>query len=47
MIKREILHAQGSLMLARVELPQGFVGDLDQHPEEQISYIEKGKVQFE
>lgn len=47
MMKREILSSDGSLMLVKVELQQGFLGDIDQHPEEQISYIEKGKVEFE
>jgi quercetin dioxygenase-like cupin family protein len=47
MIKREIVSAEGSLMLVRVKLPEGFEGDIDQHPEEQISYIEKGIVEFE
>jgi quercetin dioxygenase-like cupin family protein len=47
MIKREILSANGSLMLVRVELPTEYIGDIDQHPQEQLSYIEKGKVEFE
>lgn len=47
MLKREILSSDGSLMIVKVELEQGFLGDIDQHPEEQISYIEKGKVEFE
>lgn len=47
MVKREILTAEGSLMLVKVELATGFVGDIDQHPQEQISYIEKGEVEFE
>lgn len=46
MVKREILNAEGSLMIVRVDLQAGFIGDLDQHPEEQASYIEKGKVEF-
>lgn len=47
MVYRQILNADGSLMLVRVELVEGFNGDVDQHPEEQLSYIEKGKVEFE
>jgi quercetin dioxygenase-like cupin family protein len=47
MVKREILNAEGSLMMVRVELQKGFHGEMDQHPEEQLSYIEKGKVEFE
>jgi quercetin dioxygenase-like cupin family protein len=47
MVKREILTAEGSLMMVRVELAEGFAGEIDQHPEEQLSYIEKGKVEFE
>jgi quercetin dioxygenase-like cupin family protein len=47
MVKREILSSDGSLMLVKVQLAKGFIGDVDQHPEEQISYIEKGKVEFE
>lgn len=47
MVKREILNAEGSLMLVKVDLAEGFYGDIDQHPQEQISYIEKGEVEFE
>ena len=47
MTKREILSATGSLMLVKVHLSEGFRGDMDQHPEEQISYIEQGSVEFE
>lgn len=47
MVKRNILNADGSLMLVRVELQEGFHGDMDQHPQEQLSYIEQGKVEFE
>nr|WP_263324663.1 cupin domain-containing protein [Neobacillus sp. Marseille-Q6967] len=47
MVKREILSSEGSLMLVKVHLAEGFVGDIDQHVHEQISYIEKGKVEFE
>lgn len=47
MVKREVLNSDGSLMAVKVELAEGFTGDTDQHPEEQISYIEKGKVEFE
>jgi len=34
-------------MLVKVNLAKGFNGDVDQHPQEQISYIEKGAVEFE
>lgn len=47
MVSREILSSTGSLMLVRVNLAKGFVGDIDQHVEEQISYIEQGAVEFE
>lgn len=47
MVSREILSSTGSLMLVRVNLAEGFNGDVDQHPQEQISYIEKGAVEFE
>lgn len=47
MIKRKVLNSDGSLMLVRVDLAQGFKGEIDQHPEEQLSYIEMGKVEFE
>lgn len=47
MVKRDVLHAEGTLMFVKVELPTGFVGDPDQHIEEQISYIESGKVEFD
>ena len=47
MVSREVLSSTGSLMLVRVNLAEGFSGDVDQHPQEQISYIEKGIVEFE
>ncbi|WP_053360903.1 cupin domain-containing protein [Bacillus sp. FJAT-27251] len=47
MVQREILSKEGSLMLVKVQLAEGFAGDVDQHPEEQISFIEKGQVEFE
>lgn len=47
MVKREILSSEGSLMLVKVQLAEGFLGDLDQHVHEQISFIEQGKVEFE
>jgi quercetin dioxygenase-like cupin family protein len=47
MVSREILSAEGSVMLVKVQLAEGFVGEVDQHPEEQISYIEHGLVEFE
>lgn len=47
MVTREILSSTGSVMLVRVQLAAGFKGDVDQHPEEQLSYIEKGAVEFE
>ncbi|QBP41868.1 cupin domain-containing protein [Paenisporosarcina antarctica] len=45
-MKRNILVAEGSIMLVKVELPEGFQGELDQHVEEQVSYIETGKLEF-
>lgn len=45
-MERKILSANGSIMLVRVFLPQGFEGELDQHVEEQVSYIESGNIQF-
>lgn len=47
MVSRKILSAEGSVMLVRVQLAEGFVGDVDQHREEQISYIERGSAEFE
>jgi len=47
MVPKEILSSKGSLMLVRVQLATGFNGGVDHHPEEQISYIEKGVVEFE
>jgi len=45
-MKRNVMIAEGTLMFVKVELPKGFKGELDQHVEEQISYIEVGKVEF-
>ncbi|RKL66098.1 cupin [Salipaludibacillus neizhouensis] len=47
MVKREVLSSEGSLMVVKVQIKKGFEGDTDQHPEEQLSYIEKGQVEFE
>lgn len=47
MVTREILTSEGSVMVVKVKLSEGFIGDVDQHTEEQVSYIEKGKVEFE
>lgn len=47
MVRREILSSEGSLMLVRVHLAEGFLGDVDQHVHEQISYIERGIVEFD
>ena len=47
MVTRNILNNQGSLMFVKVELKEHFYGDIDQHVEEQISYIESGSVEFE
>lgn len=33
-------------MIVKVELPEGFQGELDHHVEEQASYIETGKLEF-
>ncbi|WHH59231.1 cupin domain-containing protein [Petroclostridium sp. X23] len=47
MVKRTVLSSSGSLMMVKVELPKDFQGDIDRHPEEQLSYLEKGIVEFE
>ncbi|WP_100404675.1 cupin domain-containing protein [Bacillus solitudinis] len=47
MVKRDVLNTQGSLMMVKVELKKDFYADVDRHIEEQISYIEKGSVEFE
>lgn len=47
MINRKLLAADGASMMVRVELKKDFYADVDQHVEEQISYIETGKVEFE
>lgn len=47
MVTREILSSEGSVMIVKVRLAEGFAGDIDQHPEEQVSYIEEGQVEFE
>ncbi|RNA67702.1 cupin domain-containing protein [Alteribacter keqinensis] len=47
MVKREVLASEGSVMVVKVELDKDFHGDEDKHVEEQVSYIEKGSVEFE
>lgn len=47
MVTREILSSEGSVMVVKVTLAEGFAGDVDQHPEEQLTYILEGQVEFE
>ncbi|PYZ95987.1 cupin [Alteribacter lacisalsi] len=47
MVTREVLASEGSVMVVKVELETGFIGDEDRHVEEQVSYIERGSVEFE
>ncbi|GAE27310.1 pectin degradation protein KdgF [Halalkalibacter wakoensis JCM 9140] len=47
MVEREVLTHEGSLMFVKVALKKGFYGDVDQHVHEQVSYINKGSVEFE
>ncbi|TDL30902.1 cupin domain-containing protein [Jeotgalibacillus sp. S-D1] len=47
MSNRTILNADGSLMLVEVALEKNFYSEVDQHAEEQLSYILKGSVEFE
>lgn len=46
MIQRDILHAKGKLMVVKVQLKKGDVVELHSHFEEQVSYIEKGKLEL-
>ncbi|MCC5910380.1 MAG: cupin domain-containing protein [Clostridiaceae bacterium] len=47
MIEKTLITSSGQLMMVKVNLPQGFLGDVDQHVEEQLTYVEKGKVEFQ
>ncbi|WP_372869248.1 cupin domain-containing protein [Planomicrobium okeanokoites] len=47
MVTREILSSEGSVMVVKVRLAEGFAGDVDQHPEEQVTYIVEGQLEFD
>lgn len=46
MIERDVLHAKGKLMVVKVRLKKGDTVGLHTHFEEQISYLEKGKLEL-
>ena len=46
MIEREVLHAKGKVMVVKVRLSKGDVVELHSHYEEQITYLEKGKLEL-
>lgn len=47
MVRKKVLTAEGKLMMVKVEIKAGFVGDVDYHPEEQLCYVERGTVEFD
>ncbi|AOM81641.1 cupin domain-containing protein [Salisediminibacterium beveridgei] len=47
MVKKKVLMAEGNLMMVKVDIKAGFVGDIDYHPEEQLCYVERGIIEFE
>ena len=46
-ISRKILARGGDLMMVEVYLEEGGIGALHSHPHEQISYVNKGSLEFE
>ncbi len=46
-VERKILASAGKLMTVEVTFKKGAIGALHSHPHEQISYIIKGKFEFE
>lgn len=46
MVERILLNSNGKMMMVKVKISAGFEGDIDQHVEEQLTYVEKGKVEF-
>jgi quercetin dioxygenase-like cupin family protein len=46
-VERKILASSGKLMTVEVTFKKGAIGTLHSHPHEQISYIIKGKFEFE
>jgi quercetin dioxygenase-like cupin family protein len=46
-VKRKILASAGKLMTVEVTFKKGAIGTLHTHPHEQISYIVRGKFEFE
>ena len=46
-VERKILGMGGSLMMVEVSFKAGGIGAAHTHPHEQISYLAKGKMEFE
>ena len=46
MVSKEVLTAEGSLMIVKVQIKAGFAGDVDYHPEEQLCYVTEGTIEF-
>ena len=46
-VERKILASSGKLMTVEVTFKEGAIGALHSHPHEQISYITKGRFEFE
>ena len=46
-VERKILASAGKLMTVEVTFKKGGIGALHSHPHEQISYIIRGKFEFE
>ena len=45
-VTRKILGRGGSVMMVEVTFQKGAVGDIHQHPHEQVSYIHQGSFVF-
>lgn len=46
-VRRQIMGYDSNLMLVRVYFDKGGVGDLHEHPHQQVSFVEKGIFEVE
>lgn len=46
-MQREILNANGNVMMVKAILEEGEIVELHSHPEEQISYVLEGKIELD
>ncbi|NLW56833.1 MAG: cupin domain-containing protein [Firmicutes bacterium] len=46
-VERRVMASDGSLMLVEVSFKKGSVGEVHNHPHEQVSYVAKGSIELQ